>query len=313
MRFIGCLILGLALGAGACGGQSAGDFGNRGDGAGRGEGTGGHAGGEQLDGRPEEGPTFPGGGLLAVYTESEGAVTIEWGNTNRSCELRTVNACGFGNAQVTLEASQLVAGAEIDLSATNGFVSVSGVNEGGSGPDDCWGGGGSLDGLMVIHSTNFEAGTIHFSTSGVFSDPDLDGEFLATPCDVPEPEPEQPGPGAVFDSTEDAVHLSWGNVMRTCNDSMSVVCGEAKGEVRLPRSTLVVGNVIALDETDALQMSSGPNSGGSGPDDCWWGGGTSLGELEILAVSEEEIQFRVSGTDFEDPNIDGIFTATSCN
>ncbi|MGE0325076.1 MAG: hypothetical protein AB7K71_11475 [Polyangiaceae bacterium] len=313
MRFIGCLILGLALGAGACGGQSAGDFGNRGDGAGRGTNTGGQPGSNGVGGSAGQDDDWSPADLLATYTVNDGAVTIEWGNADRTCDLPANLACGFGNASVTLDASQVVAGAEIDLSTTTGYMSVSGVNEGGSGPDDCWGGGGSLFGQLSIYNADFAAGTIGFSTSGVYSDPNLDGEYIAYACDAAEPKPEQPGPAAVFTWGEDTARLSWGNVARTCHDSSTVECGEAKGDVTLTKSALVVGKVIQLESTDALQTSSGVNTGGSGPDDCWWGGGTSLGELEILAVSQEQIQFRVSGTDFEDPNIDGVFTATSCN
>lgn len=319
------LVLGLvvALGTPACGARVAGDADQRGDGANRGDPRGNtdeppEQQTEEGTDPPPDGESFP-GEVRAVYTlsaNSDGsrALTIEWGNSDRSCELREVLSCGYANGSVTLDVTSVVPGAEIDLAATDGYMSASGVNEGGSGPDDCWGGGGSLDGRLVIRGVDLGSGWFSFTAEDTsFFEPTLNGDFVALECEAPEAQPEVPGPAAVFDALDDGVHLRWGNVTRSCGDSMDVVCNQAKAEVTLTESDLQVGNVVDLEQAGALEISSGVNLDGNGPDDCWWGGGPAFGELEILELTESTIRFRVSGTDWDDPDVDGIFTATRCN
>lgn len=311
----------VALGAVGCGAQTVGEAGSRGDGANRGHADqpGDPPGDDTTEPPSDDPPVSEDGrtrGIYVVETDDAGrrSVTLRWGNSDRTCEAPEVFACGYANGSVTLAAASVASGASVQLEDTTGYMTASGRNEGGSGPDDCWGGGGSLTGVLTFGDVDLDAGRLHFSVTGsAFFDPSVDGEFFAYECAAPEEEPEAEGPPAVFEQVSDGqIRLSWGSVERVCGDAMTVACDEAKAEVTLEAADLQVGAVIDLSTLSGLEMSSGVNTDGSGPDDCWWGGGSLFGELEIISVSETLIRFRVSGTDWDDPNVDGIFTATIC-
>ncbi len=198
MKHIGSLILGLALGGGACGGQTAGDLGNRADGAGQGA-------NHQGDGRPssdhpdidedgsgEDWPDDtdprdqqdPGAEYRFGYYVLDGdQVTLSWGNTDRACGDSGVVACNEAKADVTLSLQQLLSNQPINLETAQGVMTSSGVNLGGTGPDDCWWGGGSPWGELSLESYTEDEYVINVTGSGLSDDPNVDGRFILVSCD----------------------------------------------------------------------------------------------------------------------------------
>lgn len=112
---------------------------------------------------------------------------------------------------------------------------------------------------------------------------------------------------------ENQVRITWGNSARTCSESWNDGCGNANAELTISRDQLHPGVIIDLEQTNAFMSASGVNLDGTGPDDCWFGGGTLWGTLEVLEVTEGTLRFRVEGTNWEEPSLDGDFTAYWCN
>ncbi|MCB9587790.1 MAG: hypothetical protein H6718_20470 [Polyangiaceae bacterium] len=206
MRIVGSLFLGLALCAGACGGQTAGDLGSRGDGAGRGanqgDGQGGQASSEDSsvdpgepqddDWQPEDLPeeadpnddTDPSGDVRYGYYAINGdQITLTWGSTDRACGDSPTVTCNEAKAEVTLSLQQLISQQSIDLETTQGVMTSSGVNQGGSGPDDCWWGGGSPWGQLRLDTFTEDEYIIVVTGSAAPGEPNVDGYINLIACE----------------------------------------------------------------------------------------------------------------------------------
>ncbi|MBX3184783.1 MAG: hypothetical protein KIT72_07955 [Polyangiaceae bacterium] len=111
----------------------------------------------------------------------------------------------------------------------------------------------------------------------------------------------------------DRVRLVWGNDHRSCDERWVYGCGTANATAVFDTSDLYAGARIDLLDADGFISQSGPDRGG---DDCWGGGGTLQGELEVLRVDlNAEIPFmvyQVTGTGNQESNVDGVFTAYWC-
>lgn len=189
MRSIGSGILALALYAGACGGQSAGDYDGRGDGAGKGvdQGSGGEGNTDspgETHTNPQPTPEFatranPGYGY---YTVDGDSITFSWGNMDRTCGDSSLVECNEAKAEVTLSLQQLSSQRDMDLQFAQGVMTSSGVNEGGQGPNDCWWGGGSPWGEFKLLGYRDDDYMVDVSGTGLLDDPNVDGRFIFMRC-----------------------------------------------------------------------------------------------------------------------------------
>ncbi|WP_437622347.1 hypothetical protein [Sorangium sp. So ce1151] len=85
--------------------------------------------------------------------------------------------------------------------------------------------------------------------------------------------------------------------------------------IALPSAYQQVG-VYDLEDPELIRYSTMSETGephSSLPDDCPWGGGSlGRGTLEILAINEAEVRFRVTLDSFWDADPSGEYTAPRC-
>ncbi len=110
------------------------------------------------------------------------------------------------------------------------------------------------------------------------------------------------------------VRVVWGNDHRSCDERWVYGCGTANATAVFDASELYAGARFDLLDVDGFISQSGPDRGG---DDCWGGGGSLLGELEVLSVqlygAYPYMVYQVTGTGSDESNVDGVFTAYWCS
>ena len=99
----------------------------------------------------------------------------------------------------------------------------------------------------------------------------------------------------------------------TCEDpNPSMPCGEhASITLIIEPDQQQVGTYILFEQVDAFSFATGPIQSAD-PEDCWGGGGTLGGVLEILAIDENHIAGRLTETDSFDFDADVAFSVPIC-
>jgi hypothetical protein len=109
-----------------------------------------------------------------------------------------------------------------------------------------------------------------------------------------------------------ALVIDFATLPETCGQPSPVLpCGEhASITLILAPEHQAVGTYVLFEQVDAFSTATGPMR--DDPEDCWWGGGTLSGMLEITAIDEHHIEGRLFDTDAFDFDANVSFDVPIC-
>ncbi|WP_437955549.1 hypothetical protein WME76_29080 [Sorangium sp. So ce119] len=184
---------------------------------------------------------------------------------------------------------------------TGGDFSTGGGSSVGNGGDFSTGGGSSV-GVGGASSTG---GGPEPATAGAIAL--FRNEFPERSNDSGSSSAGSGGPG----TSPNDLFIIFGAPVSSCADpSWTTGCGNWQLGISIPPALQVPG-IIDLSAPDVLFSSyvvSRPDRG-----DCWWGEGSfRSGTMEIVSIDAAEVVVRLSGTDTQEFDANGEYTAARC-
>ncbi|KYF76064.1 hypothetical protein BE11_03355 [Sorangium cellulosum] len=194
----------------------------------------------------------------------------------------------------------------------------SSASSGGAGGSFSTGGGSPVGSGGESGSTS---GSSSVGTGGGFStgsgpEPATAGAIALFRSQFPEPSNDSgsssAGSGGSGTAPNDLFILFGAPVSSCADPSGTTGCGNWQLGIAIPPALQVPG-IIDLSAPDVLFSSYVVSRPDRGDGECWWGEGSfRSGTMEIVSIDAAEVVVRLSGTDTEDLDANGEYTAARC-